>query len=76
MRRDEHERLGGLDPAYHPAYFEDVDLAFRARRLGGRTVVHGGARLTHLSGGGTSEAANPGAQHDEFARRHPDVRWR
>ncbi len=76
IRRDEHERLGGFDPAYHPAYFEDVDLAFRARRHGGRTVVHTGARLSHLSGGGTSETANPGAQHAEFVRRHPDIRWR
>ena len=76
FRRVDHERLGGFDPAYHPAYFEDVDLAFRARAMGGRTVVHGGTRLTHIGGGGTSEAANPGAQHDEFVRRHPDVRWR
>ena len=76
MRRDEHERLGGFDPAYHPAYFEDVDLAFRARQLGGRTIVHGDARLTHLSGGGTSETANPDAQHAEFVRGHPEIRWR
>lgn len=76
MRRDEHERVGGFDPAFHPAYFEDADLALRARRLGGRTVVHGGARLVHLGGGGTSETPDAVRQHDEFVARHPDLRHR
>jgi GT2 family glycosyltransferase len=28
------DRLGGFDERFHPAYFEDTDLCFRARRAG------------------------------------------
>jgi GT2 family glycosyltransferase len=75
MRRDEHERLGGFDAAFHPAYFEDADLAFRARSLGGRVVVHTDARLVHLVGTGTPGAADPTFQHDRFVARWPAIRW-
>lgn len=41
MRRSVFLELGGFDPAYAPAYFEDPDLAFtaRARGLVSRLVV-------------------------------------
>jgi O-antigen biosynthesis protein len=41
MRRSVFLELGGFDPAYAPAYFEDPDLAFtaRARGLASRLVV-------------------------------------
>ena len=47
MRRSVFTSLGGFDPAYAPAYFEDPDLAFTARSCGlvsrlvvDRPVVH------------------------------------
>ena len=47
MRRVVFRELGGFDPAYAPAYFEDPDLAFTARSRGlvsrlvvDRPVVH------------------------------------
>jgi len=47
MRRAVFRELGGFDPAYAPAYFEDPDLAFTARSRGlvsrlvvDRPVVH------------------------------------
>lgn len=47
MRRNVYFRLGGFDPAYHPAYFEDADLAMRAQQAGlvtrlviDRPVIH------------------------------------
>ena len=47
MRRSKFLELGGFDPAYAPAYFEDPDLAFTARSHGlasrlvvDRPVVH------------------------------------
>lgn len=47
MRRSVFLELGGFDPAYAPAYFEDPDLAFTARARGwvsrlvvDRPVVH------------------------------------
>ncbi len=51
MTTDLHERVGGFDPRFHPAYFEDVDFAFRLRRLGGRIRIHDGVSVTHLRGG-------------------------
>lgn len=77
MRRDTHERLGGFDPAYHPAYFEDVDLALRARSLGTRVVVDARAAITHLHGQGTSMPAAPAfAQRDVLMSAWPDIVWR
>jgi len=47
LRRATYDRLGGFDPAYFPAYFEDADLAMRAAQQGlvtrlvvARPVVH------------------------------------
>lgn len=76
IRRDDHERIGGFDPAYHPAYFEDVDLALRARRLGG-TRVHRDVAVVHHRGHGTPDAPPPAtAQHARLLERHPEIRWR
>jgi glycosyltransferase involved in cell wall biosynthesis len=42
MPRDLFEQLGGFDPAFYPAYYEDVDLAFRrGPRHPHRAGVHG-----------------------------------
>jgi GT2 family glycosyltransferase len=76
IRRDEHERIGGFDPAYHPAYFEDVDLALRARQLGGSVVVHPGSRIVHHRGTGTPDQAEPAStQRDILLDTWPTVRW-
>ncbi len=76
MRRDEHERIGGFDPAYHPAYFEDVDLALRARSMGGSVVVSTASRIVHHRGTGTpDEAAPASAQRDTLLDTWPAVRW-
>lgn len=70
MRRDVHDRCGGFDPAYHPAYFEDVDLAFRVRRLGLRSVVVADSLVTHHHGSSTRSRAVPAlAQQAVFRRR-------
>ncbi len=39
--------LGGMDEAYEPAYVEDLDLGFRAWRLGWASVFVAGARVEH-----------------------------
>ncbi|TMQ68449.1 MAG: glycosyltransferase family 2 protein [Candidatus Eisenbacteria bacterium] len=55
VRREVLERTGGLDAEFFPAYIEEADLCFRARRLGYRSVVHHGARVRHVGAksGGT-----------------------
>lgn len=77
MGRDEHERVGGFDPGYHPAYYEDVDLALRAAQLGGTSVVHGSSRVTHLRGSSTADTglADIRPQRAALLTRWPMIRW-
>lgn len=44
-------RLGGLDEAYAPAYYEEVDLCLRVIKAGYRVVYDPGVALTHLEYG-------------------------
>lgn len=53
IRRSDWEQLGGFDPAYF-MYFEDVDLAWRARRFLGRGALFvGNAVAIHEQGATT-----------------------
>ncbi len=45
--RDKFMELGGYDDLYLPFYWEDVDLCFRAWRLGWRIVCEPGSRVMH-----------------------------
>ena len=49
FRRDVFLALGGYDESFF-LYYEDVDLAWRARLCGHRAVVVPGARVTHELG--------------------------
>lgn len=76
VHRSTHERLGGFDPMYHPAYFEDVDLALRARADGRRCVVVHDVRVVHHGGGGVpGEAAPASAQRELLRSRWPEIAW-
>lgn len=54
IRRSAFEAVGGFDPIFEPAYFEDVDLCFRLKHAGWSTVLEPKAWVTHASGGSTS----------------------
>lgn len=49
--RDKFLRLGGFDPAFHPFYWEDVDLCYRAWKRGWRCVHEPKSVVHHLSHG-------------------------
>ena len=58
---------GGFDPAYGVGYFEDVDLSFKLKDRGLRTmyeprsrVVHESTRLRHLRAGPRAHGGKPG----------------
>lgn len=51
--------LGGLDEALQPAYVEDLDLGFRAWRLGWPSVFVAGARAVHHHRATTSRFFRP-----------------
>jgi GT2 family glycosyltransferase len=59
VRRSLFAQLGGFDERFAPAYFEDTDLCFAARRAGFRTVYQPRAVVVHREGGtgGTSTSA-------------------
>jgi GT2 family glycosyltransferase len=42
--------LGGFDPRYTPAYYEDTDLAFSVRAAGYRVIYQPRARIVHFEG--------------------------
>ncbi|MEA2743715.1 MAG: hypothetical protein QOG25_2086 [Acetobacteraceae bacterium] len=50
VRRAVFASLGGFDPRYAPAYFEDTDLCFRLRRIGLKTLYQPAARVVHHEG--------------------------
>ncbi|NMW43410.1 glycosyltransferase family 2 protein [Mobiluncus curtisii] len=55
LRRADWEQLGGFDPAYF-MYFEDMDLAWRARRFLGRGALFvGNAVAIHEQGATTGD---------------------
>ena len=49
------ESLGGFDPKYAPAYYEDTDLAFKVRRYGLKVLYQPLSQVIHYEGvtGGT-----------------------
>jgi N-acetylglucosaminyl-diphospho-decaprenol L-rhamnosyltransferase len=51
LRRTAFEAVGGFDAGYHPAWFEDVDLARRLAERGERIVYLPAATFVHRGGG-------------------------
>lgn len=73
LRRSLYDDLGGFDAAYHPAYYEDVDFAFRVARVGGGTMVHPDVTLVHHRGSGSTHGrASLDRQLDVFRTRWSD----
>ncbi|HEY0781440.1 MAG TPA: glycosyltransferase family 2 protein [Thermoanaerobaculia bacterium] len=50
LRREALAAIGGLDPAFHPAWFEDVDLGRRLRDAGLPLLYWPAARFLHHLG--------------------------
>lgn len=48
FRRDAFVSLGGFDPLFHPFYWEDLDLGWRAWRQGLRVVLDSRCHFLHL----------------------------
>jgi GT2 family glycosyltransferase len=53
-RRDLFEKLGGLDPAFSPGYFEDLDYCVRLWRAGRRIVYLPQVALLHYENASTT----------------------
>jgi GT2 family glycosyltransferase/glycosyltransferase involved in cell wall biosynthesis len=62
IRAEMFERLGGFDPRYAPAHFEDVDLSFAVRALGLRTVLQPRSQAVQLGQPSTAPDEGGGLQ--------------
>lgn len=76
VRTDVFQQVGGFDPRFAPAYYEDTDLAFAIRAAGYRTVVQPAAVVVHHEGvsNGTDESTGV-KQHQELNRRVFVEKW-
>jgi len=54
VRKEVFEIVGGFDPGYFPAYYEDVDLCFKFRSEGFETWINTDSRVEHLRAGSTT----------------------
>ncbi|MBE7211311.1 MAG: glycosyltransferase family 2 protein, partial [Gluconacetobacter diazotrophicus] len=76
LRRELWELIGGFDPRYAPAYYEDADLAFQVRARGLRVLFQPSSVVIHHEGlsHGTDPAA--GVKANQEVNRHRMVaRW-
>ena len=71
FQRSVYERLGGFDPVYHPAYYEDVDFALRAAGAGVHTEIVADVLVTHVKGSSVVEP-DVWRQRAVFRRRWAD----
>ncbi|MFT9387248.1 glycosyltransferase [Acetobacter sp.] len=75
VRTEVLHELGGFDPAYAPAYFEETDLCVRARQAGWDVVYDPAVVVLHYEYG-TSSFVSGGAMiarnHALFRSRHAD----
>lgn len=62
-------RLGGLDPRYAPAYYEDTDLAFAVRAAGRRVLYQPAATVVHVEGATAGTDPNAGIKAAQTRNR-------
>lgn len=62
IARDLFLELGSFDDCYRPAYYEDVDLAFKVRQRGLQVIANPFARVIHYEGGTSGTDLKVGAK--------------
>jgi O-antigen biosynthesis protein len=68
--------LGGFDPIYAPAYFEDSDLCFRLRRIGLKTLYQPLSQVIHHEGISHGRDTEVGIKSYQVTNRRTFVaRW-
>ena len=76
VRRSLWEELGGFDPRYAPAYYEDTDLCFRIREVGHRVVVQPKALVVHFEGLSHGRDISQGVKaHQQLNQATFAARW-
>jgi GT2 family glycosyltransferase/glycosyltransferase involved in cell wall biosynthesis len=77
VRRSLWNRLGGFDERFAPAYYEDADLCFAARRAGFRVVYQPRSVVIHREGGtGGSDTSSGVKRHQALNQPVFREKWR
>lgn len=69
IRRQLFEQVGGFDPRYAPAYYEDTDLAFAVRAAGKRVLYQPAACVVHDEGTTSGTDTGSGAKANQVRSR-------
>ena len=76
VRRSVFAELGGFDPEFAPAYYEDTDLAFRIRALGLKVVYEPRSEIVHHEGVSHGTATDSGVKaHQVVNAERMRTRW-
>ena len=81
LRRDAYRAVGGFDPHFHPAWFEDVDLAKRLAAAGQVLRFAPAARFVHDAGASVPRLGYGRflwlyyRNLDRYLRRHHGATW-
>ncbi|HZH44737.1 MAG TPA: glycosyltransferase [Lysobacter sp.] len=71
------EAVGGFDPRYAPAYYEDTDLAFAVRARGLEVLRQPAARVVHVEGATAGRDVRRGAKQRQVVNRATfAAKWR
>ncbi len=77
VRRALFTELGGFDPHYAPAYYEDADLAFRLRARGYATLYQPRSEVVHIEGASHGTDLRSGIKaHQVVNRQRFLARWK
>ncbi|MBB3168370.1 glycosyltransferase [Simiduia aestuariiviva] len=77
VRTDIWNEIGGFDQRYVPAYYEDTDICFEARRLGYRVVYQPRSVVVHLEGASHGTDTNTGIKKYQLVNQEKFVqKWR
>lgn len=69
LKRADWEALGGFDPLFAPAYYEDTDLAFRVRAMGKRVYYQPEATIVHFEGVSSGTDVTQGVKRYQVVNR-------
>ena len=77
IRREVLNQIGYLDEIFSPAYWEDTDLCFRARKAGYRVVYEPTAEVIHFEGatGGSPDSGSLSRRLQDWNKPKFMARW-
>ncbi|MCP3928294.1 MAG: glycosyltransferase [Bacteroidetes bacterium] len=79
IRKTLWDEIGGFDMRYAPAYYEDTDLCFTARKMGYKVIYQPEARIIHYEGVSAGTDINKGFKryqqenHEKFLDKWEQV---